>query len=52
MDRQGLIRWKNLSLAQPHLVGVTSQAVSDQTLAVTTATSHHVFLYSILGASA
>ena len=52
VDRQGMIRWKNLSLSQPHLVGVTSQAVSDQTLAVTTATSHHVFLYSILGASA
>jgi hypothetical protein len=52
VDRQGMIRWKNLSLPQPHLVNVTSQAVCDQTLAVTTATSHHIFLYSILGASA
>jgi len=52
VDRQGVIRWQRLSLSQPHLVGLTSQAVSDQTLAVTTATSHHVFLYSILGASA
>ena len=52
VDRQGMIRWKKLSLSQPHLVNVTSQAVCDQTLAVTTATSHHVFLYSILGAPA
>jgi hypothetical protein len=52
VDRQGLVRWNKLSLSQPHLVSVTSQAVSDQTLAVTTATSHHVFLYSVLGAFA
>ena len=51
VDRQGNIRWNKLSLAQPHLVNVTSLALCDQTLAVTTATSHHVFLYSILGAS-
>jgi hypothetical protein len=52
IDRKGNIRWENLSLSQPHLAKATSLAFSAETLAVTIATSHHVFLYTILGSSA
>ncbi len=49
IDRHGKIVWQKCSLAQPHLLQVTSLAVCDQTLAVTTATSHYLFLYAVLG---
>jgi hypothetical protein len=46
IDQQGNIRWGKQSLAAPHLAGATSFAATEQTLAVTIPTSHHVFLFS------
>lgn len=49
IDHQGTITWHGCSLTQPHLQQVTSVAVCDHTLAVTTHTSHHLFLYTLAG---
>jgi hypothetical protein len=51
VERGGLIRWGEHSLAQPHLAQATSFAACGQTLAVTIPTSHHVFLFSSFGGS-
>jgi hypothetical protein len=52
VDDYGIIRWGKQTLAQPHLVPMTSIAVAGRTLAITIPTSHHVFLISNLGISA
>jgi hypothetical protein len=52
VDKHGTIRWGNHSLAQPHLAQASNFACSEQTLAVTIPTSHHVFLYAPSGTDA
>lgn len=44
IDKQGTVRWGELSLRIPHLAAASSQACDGATLAVTIPTSHHVFL--------
>jgi hypothetical protein len=52
LDANGVIRWNGLQLAVPQLVNPTSFACDGATLAVTIGTSHQVYLFAHLGASA
>lgn len=52
VDQRGTIRWGKLSFEAPHLAQATGVACDGETLAVTTATSHHVFLWSRTGQAA
>lgn len=49
IDPRGLVRWGSQTLAQPHLAGAVSQAFRRHTLAITIATSYHVFLFTLRG---
>ena len=52
IDNRGTIRCGPQTLAEPQLANATSFVGHTQTLAVTIATSHHVFLYSAIGDAA
>ena len=46
VDSHGSVRWGRLTCQAPHLAGHTAIACDGETLAVTTPTSHHVFLFA------
>ena len=52
VERDGTVRWGNLSARFAHLAAPRSFAGDGATLAVTTATSHHVFLIGMTGGTA
>jgi hypothetical protein len=52
IDRRGTLRWNGLSLELPFLAEASSFASDGATLGVTTATSHHLFLFASMGSRA